>query len=306
MDKLERLKKYANGGKVAKFQNPAGPLIPDWLEDVTNSGLEAAQLNQERKIANLARRNYDALKIVSGTDSYLASEQMIAEPQQIGLTTTKLTPSVNLQWNNNKNQAEGNVEIQEEEYTPGIKENQQKKELLDVKGNAGWKPTTQDAQMMGGAAVAAINMVDGSVMGDKNFSAGSKAIDTGVHIASGAMIKSGNPWAIGAAVALEGLNFATKAGGKNVPGYNVNIDNSGYGNLGHQDSEAGRVWDNWSGAINRKLARRNEQARMALAAADISEDQRFEQEARANSVTNVLEQNKIALAGGIDTSLLGS
>ena len=45
---------------------------------------------------------------------------------------------------------------------------------------------------------------------------------------------------------------------------------------------------------------------MALAAADISEDQRFEQEARANSVTNVLEQNKIALAGGIDTSLLGS
>lgn len=109
-----------------------------------------------------------------------------------------------------------------------------------------------------------------------------------------------------AGVALEGLNFATKAAGKNVQGYNVDINNSGYGNLGYQDSEAGRVWDTWSGTTSRKLAKRNEQARMALAAADISQSQQFQQEARANSVTNILQQNQIALAGGIDTSLLGS
>ena len=45
---------------------------------------------------------------------------------------------------------------------------------------------------------------------------------------------------------------------------------------------------------------------MAIAAADISEDQAYQQEARANSITNVLEANQIALAGGIDTSLLGN
>jgi len=92
-----------------------------------------------------------------------------------------------------------------------------------------------------------------------------------------------------AGVALEGLNFATKAGGKNVQGFDVGINNSGYGNLGHMESEAGRVWDSWSGATSRKLAKRNEQARMALAAADISDDIKFEQEARQNSVTNILQ-----------------
>lgn len=109
-----------------------------------------------------------------------------------------------------------------------------------------------------------------------------------------------------AGAVLEGLNFITKAGGKTVPGYDVNINNSGYGNLGHQESSSGRIWDSWTGKTGRKLAKRNEQARMALNAASISEDQAYEQEARANSITNVLEQNQIALAGGIDTSLLGN
>jgi hypothetical protein len=45
--------------------------------------------------------------------------------------------------------------------------------------------------------------------------------------------------------------------------------------MGHQESESGRIWDKWSGATARKLARRNEQARMALSAMDISEDQAF-------------------------------
>lgn len=151
-----------------------------------------------------------------------------------------------------------------------------------------------------------VNAVDEATMGDKNFSASSKAIDSTVHGVSGALMKSGNPYAMAAGAALEVINFATKAGGKNVPGYDVNINNSGYGNLGHQESEAGRVWDNWTGATARKLKKRNEQARMALAAMDVSNDIAYEQEARANSVTNVLQANQIALAGGIDTSLLGN
>jgi len=110
-----------------------------------------------------------------------------------------------------------------------------------------------------------------------------------VHGVSGALIKSGNPWAIGAGVALEGLNWLTKAGGRTVQGYDVDIKNSGYGNISHQESEAGRIWDKWSGATARKLAKRNEKARMALAAMDISNDVEYEQEARQNSVTNVLQ-----------------
>ena len=61
-----------------------------------------------------------------------------------------------------------------------------------------------------------------------------------------------------------------------------------------------------SGKMQAKLARRNEQARMALQAAEISEDIKFEQEARMNSVDNILRNNQIALAGGINTNLLGS
>lgn len=165
---------------------------------------------------------------------------------------------------------------------------------------------TATTGIIGGAATVAVNAVDTATMGDKNFSAGSKAIDTAVHGVSGTLMKSGNPIAMGVGAGLEVLNFVTKAGGKNVPGYDVNITNSGYGNLGHQESEAGRIWDNWNGTTARKLAKRNEQARMALAAADISENQAFEQEARMNSVDDVIQQNQIALAGGVDTSLLAA
>lgn len=159
---------------------------------------------------------------------------------------------------------------------------------------------------IGQAAQQAFNAIDGATMGDKNFSASSQAIDTVVHGASSALIQSGNPYAMAAGVALEGLNFATKAGGKNVQGFDVDIASSGYGNLGHKESEAGRVWDSWSGATSRKLAKRNEEARMALAAADVAQEQKFEQESRMNSVDNVLRQNQIALSGGIDTSLLAA
>ena len=58
-------------------------------------------------------------------------------------------------------------------------------------------------------------------------------------------------------------------------------------------------------SMQRKLAKRNQQAQMAMNAANIANEQSFEQEARANSIQNTITNNQIALAGGLDTSLLG-
>ena len=44
---------------------------------------------------------------------------------------------------------------------------------------------------------------------------------------------------------------------------------------------------------------------MAMNAANIANEQSFEQEARMNSISNTIENNRIALAGGLETSLLG-
>lgn len=157
-----------------------------------------------------------------------------------------------------------------------------------------------------GAAVGAMDMIDKAAMGDKNFSAQSQAIDTVVHTASSALLKSGNPYAMIAGAAIEGVNFLSKAGGQTVQGYDVDINNSGYGNLGHQASKSSRA--SLPGFkrhdMASQLARRNEQARMALQAAAISEDQSFEQEARQNNITNILMQNQQALAGGIELNEL--
>ena len=155
--------------------------------------------------------------------------------------------------------------------------------------------------------------VDNALMGDKNFGAQSQAIDSAVHGISGALMSSGNPYAMAAGAALEGANFLTKAGGQTVQGFDVNIENSGFGTTGHMESTSSRDWGAFIGLggvfnknIERKLAKRNEQARMAMQAAEISDDIKFEQEARMNSVDNVLRNNQIALAGGINTSLLGN
>ena len=79
-------------------------------------------------------------------------------------------------------------------------------------------------------------------------------------------MKSGNVWAITAGAALEGVNFLTKAGGQTVQGYDVDIDSSGYGNIGHMESSSSRSWVSHR-KLQDKLARRNEQVRTALAAA---------------------------------------
>jgi hypothetical protein len=70
-----------------------------------------------------------------------------------------------------------------------------------------WKTGIMDT------AVAGMKMVDNLAMGDKNFDAQSEAIDGAVHGVSGALMKSGNPYAMAAGAVLEGVNFISKAGG---------------------------------------------------------------------------------------------
>ena len=178
------------------------------------------------------------------------------------------------------------------------------KYIGDGKGQMSAKGAAITGGISQGVAMAA-NAIDDLAMGDKNFGAQSQAIDGAVHMASGALMKSGNPYAIAVGAALEGANFLTKAGGQTVQGYDVDIDNSGYGNLGHMESSSSRSWVSHR-RMQAKLARRNEQVRTALAAAQISEDQKFESEARMNSVENTIMNNQIALAGGLQTNLLGS
>lgn len=116
-----------------------------------------------------------------------------------------------------------------------------------------------------------------------------------------------------AGVALEGMNFATKAFGQTTEGFDVDISSGGYGNMGHMDSKSNRDFGAAIGLgglnvakMDRQLQERNEAAQMALQAARISDDQKLEQEARMNTVNETLMKNKIALAGGIDTTTLGA
>ena len=164
-----------------------------------------------------------------------------------------------------------------------------------------------------GVISAAGNMVDKAVMGDKNFGAQSAAIDSTVHGVSSALMKSGNPYAQAAGAALEVGNFLTKAGGQTVQGFDVNINSSGYGNMGHKESSSSRDFGAAIGlgglnaaATQRKLKKRNEEAQMALKASNVADTIQFEQEARMNSVDDVIQQNEIALQGGIDTSVLAA
>lgn len=176
----------------------------------------------------------------------------------------------------------------------------------DAFSKENWKSTV--AQMGG----AAINIVDDALMGDKNFGAQSEAIDQAVHGVSGALMKSGNPYAMIAGAALEGANFLTKAGGQTVQGFDVDINSSGYGQMGHMESSSSRDFGAMIGlgglnqkSMQAKLQKRNHQAMMAMNAANIANEQTFEQEARMNSVQNTVMNNQIALAGGLETSLLG-
>jgi hypothetical protein len=126
-----------------------------------------------------------------------------------------------------------------------------------VSGN--WKSGLVDT------AIAGVQAVDKLAMGDKNFGAQSEAIDGAVHAASSALLKSGNPYAMAAGAALEGANFLTKAGGQTVQGFDVDINSSGYGDLGHMESSSSRDFGAMIGLgglfgqdkLKNKLAKRN-------------------------------------------------
>lgn len=320
----KKLNKYAEGGKmIPKYQTPFS---------VLNNTFEERMKQKE-----LRKKMGDALGIApedlaAFSDDELRQMYMDDTKTSFGLQQTNGSPIVNLQegidfGSSAADAANAAAQDKNQTLAAGVI-GSEFDDIEDVQGTVAAQNAAADASKkynaigaksggskMSGSAVGGIvseavqktvAAVDNAVMGDKNFSAQSQTIDSAVHGVSGALMKSGNPYAMAAGAALEGINFLTKAGGKNVQGYDVNINNSGYGTMGHMESEAGRVWDKWSGATARKLAKRNEQARMALAAMDISEDTKYEQEARANSVTNILQQNQIALAGGIDTSLLGN
>ena len=175
---------------------------------------------------------------------------------------------------------------------------------------------------VGGVVSAAVSgaaqVADDLFMGDKNFGAQNEAIDQAVHGVSSTLMKSGNPYAMIAGAALEGANFLTKAGGQTVQGFDVDIESSGYGQMGHMASKSNRNFGAalgplgaiFTGNYNRKmkaqLEKRNQQALMAMEAANIANDQKFEQEARMNSVQNVITNNQIALAGSLSTSALAA
>ena len=159
---------------------------------------------------------------------------------------------------------------------------------------------------LGGAQTIAASIADQQLLQGKNFSAGSQAADQLVHGASSALMKSGNPYAIAAGAAIEGINFLSKAGGSTTEGFDVNINNSGYGTLNHQDAQSNRNFFSInSRKIKNQLKKRNDQIMMALSAAELSNDMAFQQEARMNNIQNTIQNNQIALAGGLETSTLG-
>lgn len=329
----KRLNKYAKGGEILKLQEGGEYLLPgqkkaqeDALRKMNALAMERGlSMEQSQQLYNAYRGDINTINTMF--DDGLSVEDMLSTGPATDSVGNAVT--VNLQEGTDFGSPEAdklNAGLQEK---TSIKKPFDQQKALDATnaafGAIGFNGVqteqkydkdgnkvglSEGGQIAVGITSQAISKtlqsVDEATMGDKNFSASSQAIDAGVHGVSGALMKSGNPYAIAAGAALEGLNFVTKAAGKNVQGYDVDINNSGYGNMGHMESEAGRIWDSWSGATARKLRKRNEQARMALAAADISQDTAYEQEARSNSVTNVLQQNQIALAGGIDTSLLGN
>lgn len=147
---------------------------------------------------------------------------------------------------------------------------------------------------------------DNLTLENENFSESSKLIDEGVHAVSGALMQSGNPWLMAGAAVLEGTNYLTKAVGKTTPGFDVNIGSSGYSqDLGHYDTKAHRAWFG-ANKLDKEISERNAQAERAIRAKNLVEDIKFEQQARQNSVEDVLLQNQLALAGGLDSSLLAA
>ena len=155
------------------------------------------------------------------------------------------------------------------------------------------------------ATRGAITAVSDSLLKGKNFDVQSQSIDQVANAAADFASQFG-PWGKVAGLAITALNEGTKMFGQNVQGYNVNVDNSGYAqSMMSQESKANRIWISQR-EIDRQLQAKNHKLSMALHAQDISEDIKFEQTARANSIDNVIRNNQIALAGGLETAALAA
>ena len=294
---------------IKKFKTPAGKLTKEQLDLL-------AQIDQEASASEDAywdNLNNTSDTSVQAVESAINTGDLIAARQQASTDAT--------------NMSNANLGIADNSKQNSIGQRAEKLAEGDDKFRQGFGGTADGT--MGSAignfasgnwktglvdtAVAGMKAVDNLAMGDKNFGAQSEAIDSAVHGVSSALMKSGNPYAMAAGAALEGANFLTKAGGQTVQGFDVDINSSGYGNMGHKASSSSRdfaaaiglggIFN--QGKMQAKLAKRNQEAQMAMNAANIANEQKFEQEARANSIQNTIMNNQMALAGGLDTSLLG-
>lgn len=179
--------------------------------------------------------------------------------------------------------------------------------------NTSWKDTTKGAikdiasgnwtAAVGNMANKALDTLEDGLMGDKNFNQNSEAIDNAVRAMSKKAMKFG-PWGLLAAGILESANFIDKAAGKTVQGFEVGEVGSGFNGV-ETDQDSASYRGSQAKRMKQELAKRAESVNMALTANQINEDEQFQATARMNSIDNVLNANRMALAGGIDTSLLG-
>lgn len=288
MQTIDKLRKFAKGGRVKKYYlgDALSYLDRDEQDDIRRSALaDKIQLDDQERL-NYEAWN-DAKGDIRGTRQALRQAKRSGDTQAVADLETAL--------------AQQKQVIKDTRFNGGLKGNLQSK-------LSNFEDTMSSAEAKVGVniGIQAANALDDLTMGDKNFGAQSQAIDDAVHGVSGALMKSGNPYAMAAAAALEGANFLTKAGGQTVQGFDVDINSSGYGDMGHMESSSSRsLFGIGNGNVRQKLQKRNDQMRMAMDAANIANEQSFEQEARMNSVQNTIMNNQIALAGGMDTSLLG-
>lgn len=298
MKSIQRLKKFAAGGQVKKY------FLGDLLTEADKEAVRQGGINFQ--MDETEQENYE---------NWLAADQKVGDFR----TALKMGRKGGNYGTNDDGTARTKADVRrairdaKQERRSAAKEDGVLKGRMNAAADNFESAMSSPGAKMGmEAAVGAIGAIDNLAMGDKNFGAQSEAIDSAVHAASSALMQSGNPYAMVAGAALEGANFLTKAGGQTVQGFDVDINSSGYGDLGHMESSSSRDFGAMiglgglnQGRMKDKLAKRNAQAQMAMNAANIANEQSFEQEARANSIQNTIMNNNIALAGGLDTSLLG-
>ena len=282
MQTIDKLRKCAEGGKVRKFETGGKSTYDIAYQRAIDSGATPAQAEAYAKQQSNQQQGFSIASDVAGNI--------------LGDSAANSMNGVQSAFNT----------IDSGQWNP-------KNRILNKNGEDITQKVGKGLAIGAAAVTEGVQLVDDLTMGDKNFGAQSQAIDDAVHGVSGALMKSGNPYAMIAGAALEGANFLTKAGGQTVQGFDVDINSSGYGDIGHMESSSSRDFGAMIGLggifgqkkLQRKLQKRNQQALMAMNAANIANEQSFEQEARANSIQNTIMNNQIALSGGLETSLLG-